>query len=217
MPEVAVAITVHKRLAYFARVMNTWMRAGILEYPYILQVEPVEPAVIDLAYRYPHAKVNVNPEVYGALGNPWHALKAGFDSGADFVILGEDDSVVAPDVFAYFAYCERRYRNEDVMGVCTFTRHPLAAPYETVLERRFASVVWGTWRDRWESYIRETWGFNYHEREWDWRLHHSGHYFAFPGHSRSQHIGRYGGTHMREGDYDELKSKCFYQGAAEGW
>lgn len=218
-PELAIAITTHRRPHYLTEVIESWSHTDWERYPTVFQCEPDYPDVYDVARRVPHAWAKLNPVNYGALGNPWYAIQSGFDLGAEFVVLGEDDSIVAPDILDYFLAAKRKFQDyQKVFTVCSFVRDPVGEPYEFVQRDYFASVIWGVWRDRWESDLKENWGWDY-SSAWDGRIIERlrGKLCVFPGHSRSQHIGQYDGTHMMPHQYDEMKSMCFYTAQGGSW
>ena len=85
--------------------------------------------------------------------------------------------------------------------------------------------VWGTWADRWQTLLRPTWEFTYSTRYpdgqagWDWDFRNrlvlgAGMKMIAPARSRSQHIGREGGTHCTPAQYSALLSRCFYAGVS---
>jgi GNT-I family protein len=213
-----VALTVNDRPHYLVRVLDAWVNVrGIQNSTMVFQVEPNSPS-LRVCYNAPFKDryVVVNTSRQGALGNPYAALDTGFDLGADFVVLGEDDSIVTADVLEYFSFAAKTYEHQPkCLAVCTFQFRPFG-PAPVVHPRHyFASVVWGTWRNRWEEQIRPEWTFGYHPA-WDRMLLDkvvAEQYCAFPGISRSQHIGREGGTHMKEGDFEELQAKQLHDGS----
>jgi hypothetical protein len=163
-------------------------------------------------------KVRVNERVYGALANPYYALHDAFedpDEPADFVILGEDDSIVAPDILEYFVQMAHYHEDDDnIFAVCGFTHDPVSKDETaTFTQEYFASCVWGTWRRPWRTYMKDNWDFNYESNGWDHRfvniIRSHGLECVFPSISRVQHIGQYGGVHMHPEQYEEMKAQRF--------
>ena len=215
-----VAFTANDRPGYLRETLDSWRKArGIGDAHVIFRCEPGHPEVAAECALFPASSLHVvvNPEKYGVLGNPWHALETGFAAGAGFVILAEDDSPVADDVLEYFAWCEHEFRTrQDVLGVCALQRRRQpGGPHGVTVMPEFCPTVWGTWRSRWEKVLRGGWDFDYRHKGWDWRItgHHiarSGYRFAFPCESRSQVSGEHGGTHLQPGaQYREHLSDCF--------
>ena len=146
------------------------------------------------------ARINVNSRQLGCSGNTRQALLSGFETGADFVIAGEDDGIVTADLLEYMTWAAERYRDDkDVMAVCTFQDHP---PQDTAEVRRvewFFPPVWGTWADRF-SEVEAGWP-RVDSIDWARYLHADcmkpkGQVVIQPMATRSQQIGEYG-TYQR--------------------
>lgn len=218
----AVAITVNNRPEYLKQVIASWLQVrGIDNVWVIFQVEPESEEVFELCKNagLPRQLVKLNKENMSALGNPYIAIESGFsDVGdIDFVILGEDDSTVTEDILEYFAFASRFYHNRRrCLAVCSFQQQspPDAEPHLIFPRHYFASVVWGTWRDRW-NLIRTQWVFDY-TYPWDRMLLDKvlkDNYCAFPMVSRSQHIGQYGGTHMPPDQFERMQAQQVHTGS----
>lgn len=213
-----IAITAFERVDYLREAMLSWELANAdYKLPVIFQCEPKDEEVIRACRRSPltNSTVNVNPEIYGALSNPFYALNAGFEAGAEFVILGEDDSVVSADALTYLLQCKYEYANDpNIIAVCTFQQTHSGDRDEMYKAKHFASVVWGTWHDRWYGWMRDNWGHSY-AHPWDLKLlemvaaPESDYRVIKPCMSRSQHIGKFGGTHMKPEEYDAMKADYF--------
>lgn len=217
-----VAITVNDRPEYLGQVIESWHNVrGIDNVPVVFQVEPKSDECYDMCLKAGFSKqfVYLNKEQQGALGNPYVAIESGFSvMGTNFVILGEDDSIVTADILEYFRYAAFGFRrnNRKALAVCSFQYNPLLFSYFVHPRHYFASVVWGTWRDRWME-IRELWPFNY-SPAWDRMLLdmvQGERYCVFPGYSRSQHIGRYNATHMPEDQFELLQAKKVHDGSPQ--
>jgi hypothetical protein len=214
----AIAFTANNRPGYLQDALISWKNVrGIERYPLVFHVEPVNSIVREMCEGAQFGKSNetiVNPEVYGALGNPWHAFETGFEYD-DFVVLAEDDSVVSTDVMEYFEWCRHQYQEDDeVLAVCAFWGQEPVGPVDGVHRRHwFAPTIWGTWADRWDE-LRKSWDFDYSHKGWDWNLNErimGDRHCVFPAWSRSQHIGKHNGTHMLPGDFEELQSRSFIE------
>jgi hypothetical protein len=222
--DIAVAITAHNRPKYLEVILDSWgLVRGIEDTPVHFQVEPVNPYVKDLCDYAPfsHRSMEVNRTTLGPLSNPYAALKSGFEMGAKFVVLGEDDSIVTADVLEYFQWAANEFRdNQRIMAVCSFQHKPLGPLDAACFRDYFASVVWGTWVDRWEDWMRESWGHTYTDGEWDFRFCRwceTKFKCVFPCISRSQHIGRDDGTHMKPEKFERLQAKAIHDGSPVDW
>lgn len=217
MTDISVVLTANNRPEYFEMVLSTWARVqGLYSAMMNCQFEPqADGRMLNLWRQYfPFGDYQINSEHLGALGNPHAAIERTFhEDDPDFVILGEDDSIVSPDVLNYFTWAADQYRfDPDVLAVCSFTHHYPEPTIDGAYKRNyFASVVWGTWPDRWEEFMRWDWGFSYDD-PWDQRLCNKlmeeGMVCVFPEISRSQHIGEHG-THMGPEDFVRLQATQF--------
>ena len=153
------------------------------------------------------------------------AIEAGFAPGPDFVILAEDDILVSTDVIEYFTWAVDPTGTTRGPAVTTYQHasspRPPGKPADWSRDSHFTCWVWGTWRDRWETLLRDSWDTSYAEngggplqRGWDWGFRNrliigGGMAMIAPSLARSQHIGRYGGTHCSPADFDVVASRCF--------
>jgi hypothetical protein len=127
---------------------------------------------------------------------------------ADYVVVVEDDILLAPDALLYFLWAEEEYRNRrDVVTVTSFCRlSPEDRSWETnkdsvYVKDFFSPWGWATWRDRWESVIYPKLANvpSTSMPSWDCILWHNGVKMGlvFPHLSRSQNIGLHDGEHMK--------------------
>ena len=149
-----LTITAHNRPQYLESVLESWYEAQTGHYwPTILNAEPVSDTVIQMCKdsRFLNSKTVVNDGLAGALRNPYYALQRAFDvPGCTFAVLGEDDSIVSPDILDYFTRMSNLYEYDPtIFAVCSFTQEARGQMDEVFRSRYFASVVWGIWRDRW--------------------------------------------------------------------
>jgi len=220
----AVSITVNDRPEYLGQVIESWHHVrGIDEVPVIFQVEPKSDQCFDMCLKAGFKKqlVQLNTTQRGALGNPYYAVESGFSVlTTEFVLLGEDDSVVTADALEFFDFAARSYRrHEKCLAVCSFEQMSLKQQANLIYPRHyFASVVWGTWRDRWGE-VREQWSFDYLPA-WDQMLLDmvklTERYCAFPAISRSQHIGKYG-THMPVDQFEVMQAETVHDGSPQNY
>lgn len=216
-----VAFTANNRPRYLRETLDSWAKVrGVEDADLIFRCEPGCPPVEQMcrgATFGASLSVTVNPVRYGPLSNPWRCFHEGFGTGADFVVLAEDDSPVADDVLEWFAWARDRFANRSkVLAVCAFQRHVQpGGPHGAVLAPWFRPTVWGTWADRWQNLLRDDWDHDYRHKGWDWRIiehwiGERGYLCAAPCQSRSQVSGEFGGTHLHPGaQYQEHLSRCF--------
>ena len=127
--EPVITFTANDRLHYMIRVLESWKAVrGIDRARMIFQCEPHPgmAALIGAETGYAaQTLIRVNDRQAGCEANTGLALAAGFATGADFVILGEDDGIVTADLLEYMTWAAGRYRDDkDVFAVCTFQDAP---------------------------------------------------------------------------------------------
>lgn len=227
-----ISFTVNNRPDYLRQTLESWSRVRGIDQAYVVfQHEPACPgalSVTDSALPRTLTHRIVNKSRAGVLRNPWLALKTAFEfHDADFAILAEEDMVVSPDVLEYFAWCQRYRDNPWVLGVTTYQHHEQPGGLAGVREADWSRDdqwhfwIWGTWRDRWQNLLRNSWDFTYEEngggsgqRGWDWKIRNTlvqgkGMKMIAPSLCRSQHIGRDGGSHCTPDQFDGLLSACY--------
>lgn len=148
-----------------------------------------------------------NPDRLGVLINPWNALNNAFLNGADFVVLAEDDIIVSQDILEYFEFTSLEYETSyDVLAINAFSDMGGGKPGDMIETRAFSPLIWGTWHNRWEQHLRDSWDKDYStglpdgsQAGWDWNinriLQNEQMRIIKPLQSRSSHIGLFG-THM---------------------
>lgn len=229
----AVIVTARSRPAYLRQVLASWERARGLDrlHSFTVALGFDEGAwmsqlrVIDSfrASSGPGARVRLKVDsdaarrssgMHRAIGEAaGHVLS---DPAVSFVIFGEEDIAVSPDVLEYMWWArEKLAADGSVLAVCAHSaggagwdrREPADdadADQEAVrLLPYFNPWVWGTWRDRWEQVIRPSWDWECNSggpatSGYDWNLAtrvipQGGFTCAVPDASRSQNIGRHGG------------------------
>jgi len=217
-----IALTVHNRPAYLKQVLESWaMVRGIGRAEMIFRCEPGCEETVALCDQVTFARkatTIVNREKFGVLANPWHAMESAFATGAPFAILGEEDIRVSDDVLEMFASAQHGYGSDlDVVAVCAGgygEEYPDGGePDALIRDQHFSPIVWGTWKDRWDSFFRDTWDFTYASRGWDWNVNRlikeQGRHVVIAPCSRSLHIGEHGGTHCAPGFYPQTVAASF--------
>jgi hypothetical protein len=230
--DLTLSLTAHNRPDYLAEVLASWHEVdGVDEITAVFNVEPGNEEVRELCEKADFFRENVtivNPHRFGALTNPWYALCRGFRY-SDFVIVGEDDSVVSTDVLRFFDFCRGvMEEHPKVFAAAAFRwRYPnQLGPDESeqlvcdaVSLGGFAPTIWGTTVLSWRERIRDTWDFTYQYQGWDWNFQQRiapGNQCLVPWVSRSQHIGQFGGVHCLPEQFEEFRSDCFVADPSPG-
>ena len=172
---------------------------------------------------------HINPERYGVSVNPAEGGSMIFHSypEVDYLVLAEEDLIVADDTLRYFAWVNENFR--DTRGVLIACAHspddpdPEADPAMVVLLPRFRVWVWATWRDRWFRTLEPTWDRSYNtgtvghqECGFDFNIDlrvipEGGYVCALPAASRSQNIGRFEGVHSDPNTYAKTLNWSFQE------
>ena len=227
MKDKVVVFTAYNRDDYLKETLDKWSNVrGLDKYDFYFRIEPSDKTEIitDLIHDF-KSKVNTdvftihNYQLLGCAMNTWTAFNDLFQK-YDFVILAEDDITPSDDVLEYFTFLERKYKSDpEVASISAnfefegYDRHSVSK-IDT-----FRGQIWGTWKDRWENYIRDTWDFAYNTSVnggpagWDWNLSlrvlpKNKLKCVVPHASRSQHIG-VNGIHCDQTVFDGTQMKSF--------
>lgn len=183
----ALCITAYNRPDYLRKTLASWSKVcGIENATVYISIDPseyeVEREVVAVAKEFLRRNGGhyaINPVRHGVLHHPWVVFDKLFSSGFDFVIRAEDDLLVSDDTLAYFDWAEPVFRNDADVA----TIHAYSYDYSTdssLVHKvpKFNPLVWGTWRDRWYGFMRDTWDHDYstfngqpgNQAGWDWHL-----------------------------------------------
>jgi hypothetical protein len=227
-----LTFTAYFRANYLKQAVHSWNQtSNILDWPVSYRLEPTNEQVQDAMineFNQLECKSllgDINLRRLGVLRNPHAALTAAFDAGNEFVVLAEDDVVVSDDCLEYFEWAMETYKEDNsVLGVLAYSRirmeNCVQGPSDVSRTKVFCPLIWGTWKDRWESIIEPNWDLDYSSGEadgscagWDWNMMRvavrENKDFLYPAMSRSTHIGRFGGTHASELDFPESQAETF--------
>jgi hypothetical protein len=228
VPPTVVMTVSGDRPDYLAEVLATWSRVrGVGACRFGFRVEPGERVercreVIDAFAADSGAEVHVtvHEQRLGVRANPHDALDWAFGTGAPFVVLCEEDIVVADDVLELLTAGAAAYADDpSVLALCAFSDRPAPQPDDVVTETPFSAWVWGTWADRWHSHLEAEWfpaARAPHEggkAGWDFGVERiataRGLRFLGPAASRSDNIGQFGGVHALPEEFDESRAATF--------
>ncbi len=228
LPSKAIAFTAYNRPGYLAAVLESWRNVRGLEDWYIyasVDPSPQTEAVVNLFAQFFRDEglslitTVVNDRKLGVLHHPWRSFEHLFNHGMDFVLRVEDDLKVSDDILEYFSWASEEFKgNEDIAAVIGY--NPIFEGDEgaVLIRDKFDPWNWGTWKDRWDTYIRDTWDHDYstyngqpgNQAGWDWNLDTrvlpaKGKSCVFPAQSRVQNIGQ-SGTHAQPSDFPQSLS-----------
>lgn len=209
----AILLTTFNRPHYLEEVLRSWQTVrGVADWHFHVLVEPSpqQDEILALLERYQldweSIHIEVNPQVYGVLHNPWVGFERLFrEERFDFVVRIEDDLVVSDDILEYFSHHAERWQSHDlVYAVLGFTPEDGSQESFRSIDR-FNPWVWGTWSRHWFKRIGPTWdhdystynGFPGNQSGWDWNLDtrifpSDGVHSIIPTASRVQNIGKFG-------------------------
>lgn len=213
------------RPGYLTETLDSWSAVrGLAQWSFRFVLEPGREerrcrAVVEEFSRRRVARdvdLEVNDERRGVLANPHHALAGAFATGAGFVVLAEEDIVVADDVCEFLA---AQPDDPEVLAVCAFSALAAPQPVDVVADAPFSPWVWGTWADRWHDLLGPRWFEAARAPHGD-----GGNGFDFgivrlqeaaglrvlgPLASRSDNIGREGGVHALPEEFEETRATTF--------
>lgn len=215
----ALFITAYDRPNYFKETLESWSKVrGFYDWHVVFRFEPThftdEMIQAVEALEHPNVQIIRNERIYGVLHHPWVGFNDLFQN-YDFVVRGEDDLPVSSDILEYFEWAAEEYRGDkEVATVIGYSK--VDGPEDEVFRQEsFSPWVWGTWVDRWESIIRDTWDHDYstgggNYAGWDWNLDlrifpQHGLKAVYPRRSRVQNIGRIG-VHAQWDDFPQATS-----------
>lgn len=227
MKDKALFFTVYNRLEYLKQVLEQWRRVrGLESYDIYFRIDPSSKTedIVEEINNFSNdintdVKVILNLEIQGCAKNTWN----GFNdllSKYNFVILTEDDIIPSTDVLEYFNFLERKYRDDSEIAVISANyEFDGYDQYSVSRVDIFRGIIWGTWKNIWNSYIRDTWDFDYSTgvnggpSGWDWNLTlrvlpQNNLKTIVPHSARSQHIGEYG-IHCDPSIFDSTQFKSF--------
>lgn len=213
------------RPGYLTETLDSWSAVrGLAQWSFRFVLEPGREergcrAVVEEFSRRRVARdvhLEVNDERRGVLANPHHALAGAFATGAGFVVLAEEDIVVADDVCEFLA---AQPDDPEVLALCAFSALVAPQPADVVADAPFSPWVWGTWADRWHDLLGPRWfdaaraphgeggnGFDFGIV----RLQEAaGLRVLGPLASRSDNIGREGGVHALPEEFEETRATTF--------
>lgn len=218
------------RPSYLYRTLESWSKVRSLEewlFRFHVEPGPLQAVCVAMITAWRNnsglsdVEIVCNEQRLGVLRNPWAAFDSSFRNGTGFVVLVEEDIIVSTDVLEFFLRTSVNYSSRsEVLAVCGSYFGELGDPSETYLAQDFCPLVWGTWRNRWNDVLRDTWDLDYSsgnsdgsEAGWDWNikkrlLPQRNMVCVFPRVSRALHIGEYG-AHMQPRDFKDSQSPAF--------
>jgi hypothetical protein len=225
----AVVMTAHRRPYYLRRALDSWAWARGVDDLAVFRVSldasdkaaEMTQVVGDVPFR---ADMVLNDPPYGVSVNPVEAGSAVLRDfpDADFLVVAEEDLIVADDVLEYMAWARREFR--DAKQVLLACAHPGTEGWDVSacrLSAGFNPWVWGTWRDRWDAVLVPTWDRDYSTGDaecpysgFDWNINRRvmprrGLQSVVPEVSRSQNIGEHEGTHAVPAQFPGTVLKSF--------
>lgn len=227
MKERVVVFTAYNRDDYLKESLDKWSNVrGLDEYDFYFRVEPsdkleIMTSLINDFKTKTSTDVFIihNEELLGCGKNTWNAFNDLFKD-YNFVILAEDDITPSEDILEYFTFLEKKYKDDQEVAIISanYEFNEYDINYVSRVDF-FRGQIWGTWKDCWDKYIRDTWDFAYDTSEnggpsgWDWNLTlrvlpRNKLKSIVPHSSRSQHIG-VNGIHCNPDVFDGTRMNSF--------
>ena len=193
-----VTMTAYNRPEFLSQVVTSIMEArNASDYRYVISVDAsdkFDANIKALDKLYLCKEIIVNEPKLGCSSNTGHALRRGFNRGADFVIHIEDDCIISPDFFLYMEWANKTFaQSAHVDYVSGWQRTVAGALNDVVFRNHFTPWGFGTWRRVFEQVWPE-WDHGYVHNGWDWNLRRllNHNLEVYPAISRVQNIGTYG-------------------------
>jgi hypothetical protein len=213
-----IVFTVYRRPWYLREVLEGWRNVrGIKDWNVRFHVDASDQseaqARIIAEFNAWHGSSTgcFHDKTLGVALNPFHALDTAFKSH-DRVILAEEDVTVSDDILEWY---EHGLSHDDVLAVCAWSDY-LGEVHEYERRRWFNPWGWATTAGKWESVIRPTWDMDYSTGDhtgpggWDCNLglrvvNDKNMDVLFPRRSRTQHVGKWLGTHQDPNHFGEME------------
>jgi hypothetical protein len=241
-----ICIVAYNRPNYLRDVLTHLAAAdGIENHITYFSIEPSDSGVIELAQGFSASKqniVHVNDHVKGCHANIQRAMEAAFELG-DFVLLVEDDIVLAKDALQWVMHARTTYANDPTVfsvstygdschvgDSCHFESSADNDDFRFAVAKRhhFTPWGWGLWRDRFEEfgdkYVGWDMQMNFHVEMKDaisGIVDHSrpgvrrDRYEVFPVLSRSNNIGVDAGIHADFRSHEQMMKEQYLRFWAE--
>jgi hypothetical protein len=227
MANKAIFFTVFNRPEYLKQTLEQWEKVrGLDQYDIYFRIDPSNSTedVVEEINKF-SSRVNasvksiLNLEKQGCAHNTWNGFNSLFDE-YNFVVLAEDDILPSTDVAEYFTFLERKYTDDlEVLTISANYELPSNNPHAVSKLDIFRGQIWGTWKNRWDNFIKDTWDFDYSSGDnggpsgWDWNLTlrvipNNKLKSIAPHSSRSQHIGE-NGLHCDPSMFSETQMTSF--------
>jgi hypothetical protein len=217
----AVVMTACRRPYYLRRVLESWAGVRGVGDLAVFRVSldasdrAAEMAEVAEGALFPVSLV-LNLPPLGVSVNPVEAGSAVFRQypDVDFLVLAEEDLLVASDVLEYMAWGAENFQAaQEVLAVRAHPGEEGRDIRACRLVDGFSPWVWGTWRDRWAAVLAPTWDRSYSTGDaecpaagFDWNIDKRvmpkrGLRCLVPEVSRSQNIGEQEGVHALPEDF----------------
>lgn len=164
-----IFFTIYNRPDYLKESLRGWREVyGLENYDIYFRIEPsdvIDSVVSEIVEFSKDTKANVdiilNREKQGCARNTWNGFEE-LLKRYNFAILTEDDIMPAKDVVKYFdVLTDKYYEDKSVLSISANYEVSGYAHNKITRVPSFRGQIWGTWKDRWDQYIRDTWDFDY--------------------------------------------------------
>lgn len=217
----AIVFTAFDRVDYLRETLNAWSKVRDLDkFDIYFRVEPSKKnkEILSVIKSFKNSVkanvfVDINDELLGCARNTHTVLSQAFKKYR-FVILAEDDVTPSADLAQFFIELDKRYQDDKTIGAIVANHEePENDPTKFSKIDFFRGLIWATWKYQWDTYLRDTWDFDYSTAGeeglsgWDWHIAlrifpQNNLKVLVPHASRSQHIGVFG-IHSDDKSYHE--------------
>jgi len=215
-----ITLPVATRPHYLRQMLDTLKENNLEGYKLYVNAEPNQ-AVIDVirSVDFIPTTVIVNRDRLGVRQNPYNCIQRAFDDGSTFNVHLEDDIILSPDTLQLASWYYKEYKDKPLThlnyGMFNYKSNPDEPDKIQVIEGKFIGLGWCTFKECWNKWYKPYWFDDKINAEvwspqtvgWDWSI------AAIaktdnltslqPLTSRTNHIGRVGGTYCGADFHDK--------------
>lgn len=215
-----ITLPVATRPYYLKQLLNTLKDNNLEGWKLYINSEPYEEVIkVVRSINFIETNILINKTYLGVRQNPFNVIDRAFDAGAEYVVHLEDDLIISPDLldlamwyYESFKDNPTKYLNYGFFNYDSDTDLP-----DDIIEvtDKFTGLGWSTFKECWYKWFYPNWFNDQINRQvwgpqtvgWDWSMASIAktEYLKSlqPLCSRSNHIGRLGGTYCAAKFHDD--------------
>lgn len=215
-----ITLPVATRPHYLKQMLDTLKENNLEGYKLYIACEPVREVInIARSIDFIETDVRYNSKVLGVRENPYRCIQQAFDDGSDFNVHLEDDIILSPDALDLANFYYEKFKDKPMThinyGMFNYDSEPEEPEKIQVIEGKFVGLGWCTFKECWNKWFKPYWFDDKINAEvwspqtigWDWSIaavaKTNNLTSLQPLASRSNHIGRVGGTYCGADFHDK--------------